>query len=85
MADSSQTIAKAAKRFFSGTLLSRMTGFFREIAMAAAFGTTPAVAAFWMAFRFAHLLRRLFGEGGLHVAFVPHFESLKKEDQEKSL
>ncbi|NGX55561.1 MAG: hypothetical protein KR126chlam2_01197, partial [Chlamydiae bacterium] len=68
MVDTSQTILSSARRFFSGTFLSRITGLGREVAMAAAFGTLPAVAAFWMAFRFAHLLRRLFGEGGLHVA-----------------
>lgn len=52
--------------------------------MAVCFGTAPAVAAFWMAFRFAHLLRRVFGEGALHLAFVPHFESLRKENPEKA-
>jgi putative peptidoglycan lipid II flippase len=78
--DTTHTIATGAKRFFSGTMISRFTGLAREVAMAAVFGTVPAVAAFWMAFRFAHLLRRLFGEGALHVAFVPHFESLRKQD-----
>lgn len=71
--DSSETITKASKRFFSGTMISRTTGLAREIAMAAAFGTIPAVAAFWMAFRFAHLLRRLFGEGALNAVFYPSF------------
>jgi putative peptidoglycan lipid II flippase len=52
----------------------------REITMAAAFGTTPTVAAFWMAFRFAYLLRRLFGEGALNVAFIPYFETLRSKD-----
>lgn len=51
--------------------------------MAACFGTIPAVAAFWMAFRFAHLLRRLFGEGALNAAFIPHFERLRKDDPKK--
>ncbi len=52
--------------------------------MAAAFGTQPAVAAFWMSFRFANLLRRLFGEGALHSAFVPHFEQLRLENPAKA-
>jgi putative peptidoglycan lipid II flippase len=82
--DSKQTITSSLKRFFSGTLLSRFTGLGREVIMAAAFGTTPLVASFWMAFRFSHLLRRLFGEGALHVAFVPHFESLRKSDPKKA-
>lgn len=80
MHDSSNTIISSARRFFSGTAISRTAGLAREIAMAAAFGTTPAVAAFWMAFRFAHLTRRLFGEGALNAAFVPHFEALRKEE-----
>jgi putative peptidoglycan lipid II flippase len=78
--DTTSTIKSSVKRFFSGTAISRMTGLIREIMMAAVFGTTPAIAAFWMAFRFAHLLRRLFGEGALHVAFVPHFEGLRKHN-----
>jgi len=84
MQDSSATILSSVKKFFSGTLISRLTGFGREVAMAAAFGVMPAVAAFWMAFRFALLLRRLLGEGGLHVAFIPHFESLRKKDPQEA-
>ncbi|MEZ5315370.1 MAG: murein biosynthesis integral membrane protein MurJ [Chlamydiales bacterium] len=78
--DSSDTVTNSFKRFLSGTMISRMTGLIREMTMAAAFGTIPAVAAFWMAFRFAHLLRRLFGEGVLNVAFTPHFETLRHTD-----
>lgn len=51
--------------------------------MAAAFGTSPEVAAFWMAFRFAHLLRRVFGEGALHAAFIPHFEAVRKKSPQE--
>ncbi|NGX61644.1 MAG: putative lipid II flippase MurJ [Chlamydiae bacterium] len=81
--DTSQTITRSFSRFFSGTLISRVTGMAREVAMAAVFGTHPSVAAFWMAYRFAYLFRRILGEGALHVAFVPHFESLRKEDPKK--
>ncbi|MCH9609671.1 MAG: putative lipid II flippase MurJ [Chlamydiales bacterium] len=84
MNDSQLTIARSAKRFFTGTLISRFSGLGREVLMAVAFGTQPAVAAFWMAFRFSHLLRRVFGEGALHSAFVPHFESLRSEDPAKA-
>ena len=83
MPDSRDSIALSAKQFSSGTFICRMTGLAREVTMAAAFGTLPAVAAFWMAFRFAYLLRRLFGEGALNVAFVPHFEMLRKQDSKK--
>jgi putative peptidoglycan lipid II flippase len=70
-------LAKYARHFFSGTLLSRVTGLGREMIMAASFGATPLVAAFWMAFRFSHLLRRILGEGALNCAFVPHFEEIQ--------
>lgn len=77
-------ISASFRRFFAGTLFSRATGFGRELAMAMLFGAGAEVAAFWMAFRFATLLRRLFGEGGLHVAFVPHFESLRKRNTQEA-
>ncbi|MCH9611452.1 MAG: Lipid II flippase MurJ [Chlamydiales bacterium] len=64
--------------------MSRITGLGREVGMAALFGTLPAVAAFWMAFRFSSLLRRLFGEGALHSAFIPHYEHLKGKDPAKA-
>lgn len=37
-----------------------------------------------MAFRFAHLLRRLFGEGALHSAFIPHYEQLRLESPKRA-
>lgn len=80
MTDTTHAILASTKRFFSGTLLSRFSGLARDVAMAYAFGTSAAVAAFLVAFRFAHLLRRLFGEGAMQAAFVPQFESLRHED-----
>ena len=82
--DSSFSILASSKSFFSGTLLSRISGLGREVMMAAFFGANPLVAGFWMAFRFANLFRRLLGEGALQTSFIPHFESLKKENPEKA-
>ncbi len=79
MQDTSLTILHSAKRFFSGTLLSRITGLGRDVALAFAFGTDSALAAFLVAFRFAHLLRRLLGEGAFQTAFIPAFEGLRHE------
>lgn len=56
----------------------------RDVAMAFAFGTTAPVAAFMVAFRFAHLARRLFGEGSLQNTFIPHFEEFRKESKERA-
>lgn len=80
MHDTTQSIVRSASRFFSGTMLSRITGMLRDMALAYAFGTQSAVAALLVAFRFAHLLRRLFGEGALQTAFIPHFEELRKKN-----
>jgi putative peptidoglycan lipid II flippase len=79
MEDTPKRMMRAATSFFSGTMLSRVTGMLRDISMAFAFGTDPALAAFFVAFRFAHLLRRLFGEGILQTVFTPHFENMRKD------
>lgn len=84
MEDSTHSIARSAKRFFSGTMLSRVTGLLRDVAMAFVFGTQEATAGFLVAFRFSHLLRRLLGEGAMQTAFIPHYEKLRKEDPQKA-
>lgn len=82
--DSSRSIVQSAARFFSGTMLSRITGMLRDICMAYAFGTQSAIAALLVAFRFAHLLRRLLGEGAMQTALIPHFEELRKDDPQRA-
>jgi len=57
----------------SGTLMSRVFGFTREMLMAAALGTGPVADAFNAAFRFPNTFRRLFAEGAFNSAFVPLF------------
>ncbi len=84
MKDTIHTIRRSSRRFFSGTLLSRLTGMFRDISMAYVFGTQPSIAAFMVAFRFAHLLRRLFGEGALQSAFIPEFEALRHQQEQRA-
>jgi putative peptidoglycan lipid II flippase len=44
----------------SGTLMSRVFGFTREMLMASALGTGPVADAFNAAFRFPNTFRRLF-------------------------
>jgi putative peptidoglycan lipid II flippase len=75
-----EKILQSARRFFAGTLLSRFSGLAREMTMAFCFGTSPAVGAFFLAYRLANLFRRLFGEGNLQSGFVPHFEGLYRTD-----
>mgnify|MGYP001419282281 CR=1 FL=1 len=53
------------------TLLSRILGFVRDIAVAAIIGAGPIADAFFVAFRIPNLFRRWFGEGAFNAAFVP--------------
>jgi putative peptidoglycan lipid II flippase len=55
------------------TMASRVLGFVRDILMAAVLGTGPVADAFFVAFRFPNLFRRLFAEGAFNAAFVPLF------------
>lgn len=52
--------------------------------MAACFGATASVAAFLVAFRLAHLLRRVLGEGALQTAFIPLYEKFYKENPSRA-
>ena len=53
------------------TLLSRVLGFVRDILIAALLGTGGVADAFFVAFKFPNLFRRLFAEGAFAAAFVP--------------
>ena len=74
------------RNFFSVsamTLLSRMFGFVRDMLMAGVLGAGPAADAFFAAFRFPNLFRRLFAEGVFNTAFVPLFaRALEEEGKE---
>jgi putative peptidoglycan lipid II flippase len=64
------------------TMASRILGFARDILIAAALGTGIVADAFFVAFRFPNLFRRLFGEGAFNAAFVPLFaKKLEGEGQ----
>lgn len=62
------------------TLLSRVTGFVRDILMANVLGTGLAADAFLAAFRFPNLFRRLFAEGAFNAAFIPLFSGALEKD-----
>ncbi|RPI76973.1 MAG: murein biosynthesis integral membrane protein MurJ [Desulfobacteraceae bacterium] len=61
------------------TLLSRMLGLVRDMVIAYFFGTGMVADAFLVAFRIPNLLRRLFAEGSLTIAFIPVFTELLKQ------
>jgi putative peptidoglycan lipid II flippase len=55
------------------TLLSRLTGFARDIILAAILGAGPVADAFFVAFRLPNHFRAIFAEGAFNAAFVPAF------------
>lgn len=57
----------------SATMASRVLGFAREALIGAALGAGPAADAFYAAFRFPNLFRRILAEGAFNAAFVPLF------------
>ena len=64
------------------TAASRVLGFVRDMFIAAALGTGPVADAFFVAFRFPNLFRRLFAEGAFNSAFVPLFAKALEGDGE---
>ncbi len=84
MKDTTQAILRRAGVFFSGTALSRVTGMIRDILLAWAFGATSSLAAFMVAFRFAHLLRRILGEGAMQSAFIPQLVVANHQSEERA-
>lgn len=55
------------------TMASRILGFVREMLIAATLGAGPIADAFYAAFAFPNLFRRIFAEGAFNSAFIPLF------------
>lgn len=68
-----EKVSRAAGVVSLFTLLSRVLGLMRDMVVAALFGSGMTADAFFVAFRIPNLLRRLFAEGSLTIAFIPVF------------
>lgn len=55
------------------TMASRVLGFVREAMIGGLLGAGPVADAFFAAFRFPNLFRRVFAEGAFNTAFIPLF------------
>src|SRR6201991_5221363 len=66
------------------TLLSRLTGFARDILLAAILGAGPVADAFFVAFRLPNHFRAIFAEGAFNAAFVPAYAHVHGEKCEVS-
>src|SRR5438067_10119048 len=61
------------------TLLSRLTGFARDIVLAAVLGAGPIADAFFVALRLPNHFRAIFAEGAFNAAFVPAYARIRKQ------
>jgi putative peptidoglycan lipid II flippase len=66
------------------TLLSRITGFIRDVLMAAVLGHGLLSDAFLVAWRFPNYFRAIFGEGTLTPAFVPRYAALHAKGENEA-
>src|SRR5436190_4390611 len=61
------------------TLLSRVTGFLRDIMLAAVLGAGPVADAFFVALRLPNHFRAIFAEGAFNAAFVPAYARIREQ------
>src|ERR1700759_2672904 len=66
------------------TLLSRLTGFARDIMLAAILGAGPIADAFFVAWRLPNNFRAIFAEGAFNTAFIPAYAHVQGKGGEGS-
>ncbi|MBX9758090.1 MAG: murein biosynthesis integral membrane protein MurJ [Beijerinckiaceae bacterium] len=62
------------------TLLSRITGFVRDVVMGAILGAGMLADAFTIAFRLPNHFRAIFGEGAFNAAYVPSYSRVLEQE-----
>lgn len=68
-----RSVFKSASVIGIFTVVSRITGFLRDVLIANIFGTSLYAQAFFVAFKIPNLFRSAIGEGAGNAAFVPVF------------
>src|SRR5213083_589477 len=61
------------------TLVSRVTGFFRDVMLAAILGAGPVADAFFVALRLPNHFRAIFAECAFNAAFVPAYARIRQQ------
>lgn len=80
------SLFKSVATFGGLTLISRITGFLRDMVLANMLGAGALSDAFVVAFKLPNLFRSLFAEGAFTSAFVPLFsQKLVAEGKKKSI
>lgn len=76
-----RALAKGFASIGAGTLVSRVSGFAREVITAAVFGAGSAMDIFVAAFTIPNLLCRILGETAVESAFMPLFKGLHSKGE----
>lgn len=74
------SLLKAVATVGGYTMISRMTGFIRDILIAATLGAGPIADAFIIAFKLPNFFRRLTAEGSFTIVFIPMLSSVLERD-----
>src|SRR3990170_1784891 len=67
------------------TLVSRVTGFARDVVLAAILGAGPVADAFFVALRLPNHFRAIFAEGAFNAAFVPAYARIRGESGDRAV
>lgn len=80
---STRSVGLAAVIVGIGFLGSRLLGLFRTVAIAAVFGTSPELSAYWVAFRIPDLIFQVVAGATLASAFIPTFSRVFAREGEE--
>ncbi|MCZ8184097.1 MAG: murein biosynthesis integral membrane protein MurJ [Beijerinckiaceae bacterium] len=69
----------------SATLASRVTGFLRDVMIAAALGTGPIADIYVAAFLIPNLIRKMVSEGAFNASLVPRLARLEREGGQQAM
>jgi putative peptidoglycan lipid II flippase len=78
------SLARSSLWFAAGTLLSRLTGLFRDRTLLSVFGAGEMMSGFIIAFRIPNMLREMLAEGALGSSFTKVYSSLDSQDPERA-
>tara|TARA_Y100001970_G_scaffold132492_1_gene163471 strand:+ start:24118 stop:25692 length:1575 start_codon:yes stop_codon:yes gene_type:complete len=67
-----------------GFVFARLTGIIKTIVIANQFGTSPEIAAYWVAFRIPDLLFNLLAGATLSAAFIPIFNKVVNKEGDRA-
>lgn len=78
-----QDVAAQGSTVAAMTMLSRISGFVRDVVLSNFFGAGAVSDAFFVAFKIPNFFRRLFAEGAFNQAFVPVLARYRKGSREE--